>query len=291
MIEDAGREAAAAYRAFFVEAVHNPHTRRAYERAALDVLAWCDGNAGLETLDEVGHAHVEAWWNRQRAMLAPATARLRLAALRALFRFLADKGVIADPTQNLRLFGPAPPLRPAAIVGAKLVDQLIDTIDPVRPDGARDRALIALLADHTMRVGVAIRLRVGNAVVVGDEVRLSLPPPARGDAPREVEVIVLTSRAAAELATLLLVIGPDADPATALFPSMPRGTRRLGSAHMAQADVFRMIQRRARSGGFGEQISPRALASGRPEIAPETVALRGIDVRAGRGRRFHQPKV
>lgn len=74
---------------------------------------------------------------------------------------------------------------------------------------------------------------------------------------RHLHRLCLAHEIEAELQQILL----RDDAASPLFPSMPRGTRRLGRKRLAQADVFRMLQRRSMAAGLPAGISPRALAA------------------------------
>ena len=48
---------------FFAVTIRNPHTRRAYARAAGDFLAWCEAR-GVASLGNVQPLHVAAWSRR-----------------------------------------------------------------------------------------------------------------------------------------------------------------------------------------------------------------------------------
>lgn len=43
LVAAAGERAGVRFLEFFASAIRNPHTRRAYARAATDFLAWCAG--------------------------------------------------------------------------------------------------------------------------------------------------------------------------------------------------------------------------------------------------------
>lgn len=50
LVAAAGEDAALRFLEFFAANIRNPHTRRAYWRAASDFLAWCDAVAGVREL-------------------------------------------------------------------------------------------------------------------------------------------------------------------------------------------------------------------------------------------------
>ncbi|MEK2600041.1 hypothetical protein WN989_00030 [Burkholderia arboris] len=61
----AGEHAGVRFLEFFASAIRNPHTRRAYARAAVDFLAWC-GGAGAPSIAAVQPLHVAAWSSGRR---------------------------------------------------------------------------------------------------------------------------------------------------------------------------------------------------------------------------------
>src|SRR5690606_25381373 len=69
---------------FFAVTIRNPHTRRAYMRAAGDFLAWCEAR-GVVSLAGVQPLHVAAWIEALGGELAPPSVKQQLAAVRSLF--------------------------------------------------------------------------------------------------------------------------------------------------------------------------------------------------------------
>jgi site-specific recombinase XerD len=258
LVQSSGKAAVEAYRSFFVDNLHNAHTRRAYRRAAEDFFGWCYETAGLGSLAEVAAPHLDGWRQQHANGLAPATARQHLGALRALFRWFAQSGVSNNPTIAFRPASAPAPANPTAQVTAEDVTRLLDSIDSSTPDGARDHALIAVVAELHLAVRQVIGLRCGDVTFLDDRALLRVPAAYDGAAPRTER---LTPQATLALRTLLEGHPARDDPASPLFPSMPRGTRRLGRKCLAQADVFRMLQRRSMAAGLPAGISPRALAA------------------------------
>ena len=60
LITAAGERASMRFLEFFAANIRNPHTRRAYYRAAEEFLAWC-GNTGLSSITTIEPVHVAAW--------------------------------------------------------------------------------------------------------------------------------------------------------------------------------------------------------------------------------------
>jgi hypothetical protein len=83
LVEAAGERAGVRFLEFFASAIRNPHTRRAYARAASDFLAWCTG-AGVPSITAVRPLHVATWIELQTQTHAAPTVRQRLAAIRHL---------------------------------------------------------------------------------------------------------------------------------------------------------------------------------------------------------------
>ena len=69
---------------FFAVTIRNPHTRRAYARAAGDFLAWCEAR-GVASLAGVQPLHVAAWVEALGRELAAPSVKQQLAGVRHLF--------------------------------------------------------------------------------------------------------------------------------------------------------------------------------------------------------------
>ena len=94
---------------FFAVTIRNPHTRRAYARAAGDFLAWCEAR-GVTTLAGVQPLHVAAWVERLGREVSVPTVKQRLAGVRHLFDWLVTGQVVpTNPAASVR--GPAHSVR------------------------------------------------------------------------------------------------------------------------------------------------------------------------------------
>ena len=60
LVAAAGERASMRFLEFFVATIRNPHTRRAYARAADEFLAWC-ASAGVPSIGAVQPVHVATW--------------------------------------------------------------------------------------------------------------------------------------------------------------------------------------------------------------------------------------
>jgi integrase/recombinase XerD len=144
--------------------IANSHTRRAYERALKDFMAFV-GVEGVQDFRSVTRAHVLAW--RQALELqgaSAATIRHRLAALSSLYEWLCDSNAVThNPLKGVRrpsvesYEGKTPALgdhQARALLEAPAADTL---------KGKRDRAILAALLYHGLRREELCKLRVEDA--------------------------------------------------------------------------------------------------------------------------------
>ena len=81
LVAAAGERASMRFLEFFAASIRNPHTRRAYGRAAEEFLAWC-ASAGVPSIAAVQPVHVGTWIEASTRELAAPTVKQRLAAIR-----------------------------------------------------------------------------------------------------------------------------------------------------------------------------------------------------------------
>lgn len=102
LVAAAGERASVRLLEYFAAEIRNPHTRRAYVRAAGEFLTWCEA-AGVPSLTAVQPLHVAGWIEGlTRSHTAP-TAKQCLAAVRHLFDLLVVGQVVAvNPAASVR---------------------------------------------------------------------------------------------------------------------------------------------------------------------------------------------
>ncbi len=106
LVTAAGERAGTRFLEFFAANIRNPHTRRAYHRAAEEFLAWC-ASAGVPSIASVQPVHVAAWIEASTRELAAPSVKQRLAAIRHLFDWLVTGQVVpVNPAHSVR--GPSP---------------------------------------------------------------------------------------------------------------------------------------------------------------------------------------
>lgn len=175
-----------AYKQFY-ERSPSAETRRAYRRVTREFFRFCAWREPAEITVEL----VQNWRDKlSERRQKPATIRQKLAIVRALFEFLREEGTVAQNPATPRKVQP-----PAAsedlkgrALSAKEVKVLLGGPDRSKVEGARDYALLLLLARTGMRVGEACSLKTSAMswshgrwllkfkVKGGRERKLPLPP-------------------------------------------------------------------------------------------------------------------
>src|SRR6266851_4367377 len=98
----AGERASMRFHQFFAANIRNPHSRRAYFRAAEEFLAW-SASAGVPSIGAVQPVHVATWIEAGTRELAAPSVKQRLAAIRHLFGWLVTGQVVpVNPAASVR---------------------------------------------------------------------------------------------------------------------------------------------------------------------------------------------
>ena len=236
---------------FFTAHIRNPNTRKAYARTAAGFAAWSERH-GIGHLRDVQPVHVAAWVEElQRRMAAPSV-KLHLAGIRMLFDWLVVGQVIpTNPASAVR--GPKHSVRKGKtpVLTAAEARDLLDSIVTDTLTGLRDRALIALMIYTFARVGAVVKMPTGDVFIHGSRtwVRLQEKGGKHHEMPCHHKLeSYLQDYAAARPSSL------PPDPKAWLFPTAAGPSGRLTHRPMAQADVYRMIRRRASDAGIETQI-------------------------------------
>lgn len=231
---------------FFAVNIRNPNTRKAYARAAADFATWCELH-GIADVRQVQPMHVAAYI--EGLQIAAPSVKQRLAALRMLFDWLVIGQVIpTNPAGSVH--GPRHSVKKGKtpVLAAEEVRALLDAIETSTLIGLRDRALIGLMVYTFARVGAAIQMRVEDVYVQGRRtwVRLHEKGGKQHEMPchHNLEAWLHEYIEGAQLG----------DAKGYLFRSAAGRTGRLSDTSMAQADVFRMVGRRAAAAGIRTRI-------------------------------------
>ena len=142
----------------------SPHTLRNYEADLRDFMAYFSPpETEPPPLAEFDLTALREWLaHLYERELKPATIRRKLAAVRALFRYLSrEHRIEADPARLLRL--PRMPKTLPRVPNAEVTNALVDAKLPVgmeRPYPDRDRLLLELLYGCGLRIAEAVGLNV-----------------------------------------------------------------------------------------------------------------------------------
>ena len=234
---------------FFTANIRNPNTRRAYARAASEFAAWC-GEHGLAELAGIEPVHVAAYIEQLQRRLAASSVKQHLAALRVLFDWLVVGQVVAaNPASSVR--GPRHSVKKGKtpVLAADEARAMLDAIDAATPVGLRDRALIGLMIFTFARVGAAIGMRIEDVYVQGRRTWVRLHE--KGGKQHEMPCHhSLDEYLHAYIDQALL----QEDRKTLLFRSTKGRSGVLSEGAMSQADVYRIIGRRAAAASVATRI-------------------------------------
>ncbi len=234
---------------FFTANIRNPNTRRAYVRAVRDFAAWWEGNQ-LGELQDIEPVHVAAYVETLGARLAAPSVKLHLAGLRMLFDWLVVGQVLkTNPASSVR--GPRHSVKKGKtpVLAADEARALLDSIDTSTPVGLRDRALIATMVYTFGRVGAVTKMKIEDVYIQGRRtwVRLHEKGGKLHDMPAHHTLDEY-------LHAYLQGAGIAGDAKGFLFRTAAGRSGQLTEAPMTQADVYRMIGRRAKLAGIATKI-------------------------------------
>ena len=249
IVAAAGARASYRFLEFFTAEIRNPHTRRAYARAATDFFALLEAK-GVTRLGAIESVHVAAYIEQLSQGRSAPTAKLRLAALRRLFDWMVTGEIMpANPAASVR--GPRHIARrgKTPALDATEARRLIDAIDTTTVIGLRDRALIGLMVYSFARIGAATAMRVED--VYTHNHRLWVRLHARGGKRR---VMPCHHNLETYLREYIDGAGLARNPKALLFQSYSRASRALTGNPLPQANAYAMIQRRAKAAGVTTRI-------------------------------------
>ena len=159
LVRGAGKKASKRFLEFFTANVRNRNTRKAYYRAVLDFLAWCDDhNFGLIDIEPIV---VAAYVEYLGTIYSKPTVKQHLAAIRMCIDWLVVGQIIPmNPASSVR--GPSYVTKrgKTPVLTAEEARQLLDSIDLTTVVGLRDRALIGVMVYSFARVGAVVGMSV-----------------------------------------------------------------------------------------------------------------------------------
>jgi len=254
LIDNAGPAARFAWEEFFHAVVRNPHTRRSYERAIRQFIAWCECRP-LD-LNQVSPADVGRYLDGLPS--SAASKKVYLAAIRHFFDILVQRHVVVlNPADSVRgdrhvaVEGKTPEI---TIEQAR---KLLASVDTSRLVGLRDKAILAVLVYTAARVGAVARLRKKDFYDIGDQYCLRFQE--KGGKSREIPVRHDLQKLLHEYlhqrnenATQMQLHENKEAP---LFPTAVRRTGILSVRAMSADDTSRMVRRRMRDAGLPARLT------------------------------------
>jgi integrase/recombinase XerD len=261
IIADAGDRAARRFIEFFTATIRNGNTRRAYGRAVVDFLVWCEQHR--LTLLGIEPVHVAAYIERLTTIKSAPTVKQHLAAITMLFDWLTSGGVLPfNPASSVR--GPKHSVKrgKTPVLTAKEARDLLDSIaiyeideetkqpDPAKPIliGMRDRALIAVMVFSFARVNAALGMKVEDYYTEGRRAWFRLHE--KGGKRHEVPA---NHHAENYVDAYIDAAGIAEQKKSPLFRSIDRH-RTLTSRPLDARNALDMIKRRAKAIGLPETI-------------------------------------
>jgi site-specific recombinase XerD len=249
LVAAAGDRASMRFLEFFAANIRNPHTRRAYYRAAEEFLAWC-ASAGVPSIAAVQPVHVATWIEATTRELAAPSVKQRLAAIRHLFDWSVTGQVVpVNPAASVRgprhvvTSGQTPVLDPSE------ARALLDSIDTSTVVGLRDRALIGLMVYSFARIGAAVGMAVED--VFTQNRRLWVRLREKGG---KRHAMPCHHNLEEYLTAYLDGAGLRGDPKGPLFRTIGCGTGKLTRTVLPQANAYAMIGRRAAAAGIVTKV-------------------------------------
>jgi len=234
---------------FFTVQIRNPNTRKAYARAVGDFAAWC-GEQRISELGSVRPVQVAAYIEGLQTKIAAPSVKLQLAAIRMLFDWLVVGQVVpVNPASSVR--GPKHVVKKGKtpVLSVDEAHALLNSIDATSVVSLRDRAIMGLMVYTFARVGAVIKMRVEDFYVQGRRawVRLHEKGGKRHEMPchHNLEHYLDAYIESAHIGT---------DGKGHLFRTAQGRTKQLSDKPMTQADVYRMISRRAVDAGVRTKI-------------------------------------
>jgi site-specific recombinase XerD len=249
LIAIAGERASLRFLEFFAVAIRNPHTRRAYGRAAAEFMTWCEDNQ-VRSITAVQPLHVAAWIEQQTREHAAPTVKLRLAALRHLFDWLVMGQVMSvNPAASVRGPSHVAKVGKTPVLAPEEARTLIDHIEITTPAGLRDRALIGLMVFSFARIGAALGMKVDD--VFTQNRRLWVRLREKGG---KAHAMPCHHNLETYITAYIDGVGIAEDPKGPLFRTIGRGTGLLTRTPLPQANAYAMIGRRAAAAGIATKL-------------------------------------
>jgi len=250
-VAEVGPEATKRFFEFFTVPIRNKNTRIAYYHAIGRFLTWC-GQAGFQSLEDIEPITVAAYIEQHPG--SPPTVKQHMAAIRMLFSWLTEKGVLAmNPAREVKTerFSRTEGKTPAFVEGE--VQTLLGAVDASTHTGLRDRALLGVLAYTFARIGAVVNLKVEDYYPSGK--RFLLRFKEKGGKEKELPV---HHKLEELLDEYLKTTGLEKEPQSPLFPASIGKTGKLSRRPLVRTDAADMLKRRLKQAGLPAHYSPHS---------------------------------
>lgn len=169
-IQDADTLIAAYLESLQVERNASPRTVEAYSSDLAQFSNWLERqNYQIATIT---YRNLRGFLGElDRARYARRTIARKLSAVRSLYAFLVEKGVVAGSPADV-VVTPKLPRRLPVVASAETIAELIEAPDASTPSGLRDRAILELLYAGGLRVSELTGLDVANVDFSQGQVRV-----------------------------------------------------------------------------------------------------------------------
>jgi site-specific recombinase XerD len=219
-----------------------PHRKGVLTKGALSgkarqpqFLAWAE-RAGYQHLEDIEPITVAAYIETLQRQAAPPTVKQHMAAIRMLFSWLTEKGVLAmNLAREVKTerFSRTEGKTPAFVDGE--VQKLLDAVETSTHTGLRDRALLGVLAYTFARIGAVVNLKVEDYYPSGKRFLL-----------QEL------------LDQYLKATGLEKEPESPLFPAALGKTGKISRRPLVRTDAADMLKRRLKQAGLPAHYSPHS---------------------------------
>src|SRR5690349_2696938 len=251
VVAASGPEVATRFLEFFLVAIRNPNTRRAYAAAVRGLCAWLERH-GARDLTVVEPVHVAAYVEQLGRTHTKPSVALHLAAIKRFFAFLVAGGALKrSPAVEVK--GPTFSRRVGAtpVTSTEEVRKLLESLSVDSLVGLRDRALIGTLLFTTARIGAALGCKVGDYYQEGYGRMLRLHE--KGGKEHRVPV---HHQLVEYLESYLDAAGLHDERSGPLFRSARGKTGKLTERALDPANAWAMVKRRAPGRGLDGAVQP-----------------------------------
>ena len=247
IISEEGQKAQGAFINFFTASIENANTRRAYARAVRDFFEWLDVRRAGTTLGDIQPFMVATFIKQLPS--SPRSKQQYISALRMLFGFLVEKGVLSAGNPALDVKPPRFSAREGTTraLSPTQVRTLLDSIDTSALIGLRDRALIGFMLYTVARIGAAARMRVRDYYEENDMWVCRLHEKAG-----KLHLVPANHVLEGYMHEYLDVAGIWEEKNSPLFRSMPH--KQMSGTRLFEQNALDMIKRRVKKAGLPDWI-------------------------------------